>query len=126
VWPPFLFFSPNLWVVWPELLEWPPVKGVAHGLERLSLLPLVGGSLFLLFTGVLNIDYWYSPMGFYFPTAHFWTAWLVVGALVIHISAKTVTVRDELGRHKHKPSPGDNSPCEPETTTPNERVNEHV
>jgi hypothetical protein len=87
----------KLWVVWPELLEWPPVRNVAHAVERLSLVPLVGGSLFLLFTGVLNIDYWYSPMGFYFPTAHFWTAWLVVGALVIHISAKTVTVREQLG-----------------------------
>ena len=87
----------KLWVVWPELLEWPPVTGALHALERLSLIPLVGGSLFLLFTGVVNIDYWYSPMAFTFTTAHFWTAWLVVGALVIHIGAKAATVRSELG-----------------------------
>lgn len=87
----------KLWVVWPELLEWPPVRSALHALERLSLIPLVGGSLFLLVTGVLNIDYWYSPMAFTFTSAHFWTAWLVVGALVIHIGAKAATVRDEIG-----------------------------
>ena len=87
----------KLWVVWPELLEWPPITSALHALERLSLIPLVGGSLFLLFTGVVNIDYWYSPMAFTFTTAHFWTAWLVVGALVIHIGAKAATVRSELG-----------------------------
>ena len=87
----------KLWVVWPELLEWPPINSAFHALERLSLIPLVGGSLFLLFTGVVNIDYWYSPMDFTFTTAHFWTAWLVVGALVIHIGAKAATVRAELG-----------------------------
>jgi hypothetical protein len=87
----------KLWVVWPELLEWPPLNNALHALERLSLIPLVGGSLFLLFTGVVNIDYWYSPMAFNFTNAHFWTAWLVVGALVIHIGAKAATVRAELG-----------------------------
>jgi len=78
----------KLWTVWPKLFAWPPIRNVAQALERLSLIPLVGGSLFLLITGVANIDYWYSPMPFFFPTAHFWTAWMVVGALVIHIAAK--------------------------------------
>ena len=96
----------KLWVVWPELLEWPPINNVLHALERLSLIPLVGGSLFLLFTGVLNIDYWYSPMGFSFTSAHFWTAWLVVGALVIHVGAKAATVRTELGSGR-RPLPTD-------------------
>lgn len=36
-------------------------------------------------------------MAFTFTNAHFWTAWLVVGALVIHIGAKAATVRAELG-----------------------------
>ena len=77
----------KLWTVWPKLFHWPPLANVAEALERLSLIPLVGGSFFLLFTGVANIDYWYSPMPFYFPTAHFWAAWMVVGALVIHVAA---------------------------------------
>jgi hypothetical protein len=96
----------KLWVVWPELLEWPPINSALHALERLSLIPLVGGSLFLLFTGVVNIDYWYSPMPFAFTNAHFWTAWLVVGALVIHVGAKAATVRAELGSGR-RPLPAD-------------------
>jgi hypothetical protein len=97
----------KLWSVWPKLFSWPPVVGVAHALERLSLIPLVGGSLFLLFTGVLNIDYWYSPMPFFFPTAHFWTAWLVVGALIIHIGAKATTATASIARG---PGPTPRSP----------------
>lgn len=88
----------KLWTVWPKLFAWPPVQGVATALERLSLIPLVGGSLFLLATGVANIDYWYSPMPFFFPTAHFWTAWLVVGALVIHVAAKAAVAGRAVGR----------------------------
>ncbi len=86
----------KLWVVWPKLFEWPPLRDVAHAVERLSLVPLVGGSLFLLFTGVVNIDYWYTPMQFFFPTAHYWAAWLVIGALVIHVGAKAAVVRTSL------------------------------
>ncbi|HLN16819.1 MAG TPA: molybdopterin-dependent oxidoreductase [Acidimicrobiales bacterium] len=88
----------KLWSVWPKLFAWPPLHDVAQALERLSLIPLVGGSLFLLFTGVADIDYWYSPMPFFFPTAHFWTAWMVVGALIVHIGAKAATVRTALAR----------------------------
>jgi DMSO/TMAO reductase YedYZ molybdopterin-dependent catalytic subunit len=88
----------KLWTVWPKLFSWPPVHNPAHALERLSLIPLVGGSLFLLFTGVANIAYWYSPMPFFFPTAHFWTAWVVVGAMVIHIGSKSVVARSALAR----------------------------
>ena len=92
-----------------------------HALERLSLIPLVGGSLFLLFTGVVNIDYWYSPMAFSFTTAHFWTAWLVVGALVIHIGAKAATVRDGARSAPHAVAPTDRGAAQdaavlPETT----------
>lgn len=86
----------KLWTVWPRLFTWPPVRGLAHALERLSLLALVGGSLFQLFTGVANIDYWYSSMPFFFPTAHFWVAWLVVGGLVVHVGAKAPTAADAL------------------------------
>ncbi len=88
----------KLWTVWPKLFSWPPVHNVAHALERLSLVALVGGSLFQLLTGVANIAYWYSPMPFFFPTAHFWTAWIVIGALVIHIGTKGVVARHALGR----------------------------
>ncbi len=104
----------KLWVVYPKLFVWPPLQGIAGTLERLSLVPLVGGSLFLLFTGVLNIAYWYGPLPFFFPTAHFWVAWITVGALVVHVGAKATETRIALQRGTQEgsnkstpPSPGD-------------------
>ncbi|MGH2705662.1 MAG: molybdopterin-dependent oxidoreductase [Actinomycetota bacterium] len=77
----------KLWTVYPRLWRWPPVESVAHALERASLLPLVGGAVFLLFSGVANIALWY-PWRFFFPTAHYWAAWITIGALVVHVGAK--------------------------------------
>jgi hypothetical protein len=87
----------KLWTVYPHLTTWPPVRSVLHGIERLALLPLVGGSLFLLFSGVANVARWY-PWTFYFPRAHFWAAWLTIGALVVHIGAKATATRAALRR----------------------------
>jgi DMSO/TMAO reductase YedYZ molybdopterin-dependent catalytic subunit len=80
----------KLWAVYPHLWRWPPLRGAANAVERAALVPLVGGALFLLVTGVTEIDYWY-PYRFFFKTAHFWAAWITFGALVIHVGA-TATV----------------------------------
>jgi len=85
----------KLWAVFPRLLAWPPFLNGANALERLALLPLVGGSLFLLFSGVANIDLWY-PLPFFFPTAHYWMAWITIGALLVHLGAKLPTTRHAL------------------------------
>ncbi|MBA2272327.1 MAG: molybdopterin-dependent oxidoreductase [Actinobacteria bacterium] len=89
----------KLWIAYPRLWAWPPVAGLLHLVERVSLIPLVGGSLFLLFTGVLNIGFWY-PWGFFFPTGHYWAAWITIGALVVHIGAKATIARHALGRSR--------------------------
>ena len=86
----------KLWTVFPKLFTWPPVRNVAHALERLSLIPLVAGSIFLLYTGLANLAHWY-PWQFSFTVAHFWTGWIVIGALVVHIGAKLVITRSVLG-----------------------------
>jgi DMSO/TMAO reductase YedYZ molybdopterin-dependent catalytic subunit len=86
----------KLWVVHPKLFAWPPVRSVAHGLERLALVPLVGGGLFLLLSGTLNVARWY-PWSFFFPRAHYWAAWITLGALAIHVGAKAATTRRALG-----------------------------
>ena len=70
---PLLFAK--LWTVYPRLFQTPVVRDVAHALERLSLVPLVGGALFMLVTGVANIDLWY-PWPFFFPAGHYWMAWV--------------------------------------------------
>jgi DMSO/TMAO reductase YedYZ molybdopterin-dependent catalytic subunit len=87
----------KLWVVAPKLFRWPPVESVAHALERISLVPLVGGGIFLLFTGLANINNWY-PWEFNFRVAHYWVAWLTIGALIVHVGAKWATTRVALGR----------------------------
>jgi DMSO/TMAO reductase YedYZ molybdopterin-dependent catalytic subunit len=87
----------KLWTVFPHLLQWPPVRDIAHALERISLLPLVGGALFMVVTGVANIDLWY-PWPFFFPAGHFWVAWIVMGALIVHIGAKATQTRQSLRR----------------------------
>lgn len=77
----------KLWAVYPHFWRWPPLESVAHAVERLSLMPLVGGGIFMLFTGLANTYGWY-PWGFFFPRAHFWGAWITIGALVVHVGAK--------------------------------------
>ena len=77
----------KLWTVAPRFWARPPVRGVAHALERALLLPLVGGGVFLLVTGTLNTYKWY-PWGFFFPRAHYWAAWITIGGLVAHVGAK--------------------------------------
>ena len=86
----------KLWVVSPKLLEWPPVRSFAHALERLSVLPLIAGGLFMLFSGVANLARWY-PWGFFFPSAHYAVAWITFGSIVIHLGAQ-VDDRQILGR----------------------------
>ncbi len=87
----------KLWVVYPKLFTWPPFNSIAMLLERFMLLPLIGGGLFLVFTGLANINLWY-PWPFSFPTAHYWVAWVTIGALVVHMGAKLGTTRHTLRR----------------------------
>jgi DMSO/TMAO reductase YedYZ molybdopterin-dependent catalytic subunit len=87
----------KLWVVYPRLFAVPPVRSIAHAVERLLVAVLVGASLFILVTGVMTIAQW-VPWQFRFRQTHFWTAWIVVGALVAHIGAKLPITRRVLGR----------------------------
>ncbi|MET7671390.1 molybdopterin-dependent oxidoreductase [Micromonospora luteifusca] len=77
----------KLWSVIPKLFAWPPVRSPAQALERLTLLLLVGGILFQIATGLLNIQYAYL-FGFDFYTAHFFGAWVFTGAFVAHVVIK--------------------------------------
>ena len=77
----------KLWSVAPKLFAWPPVRSPAQALERLSLLLLVGGILFEIVTGLLNIQYDYV-FGFSFYAAHYVGAWVFLGAFVAHVALK--------------------------------------
>jgi DMSO/TMAO reductase YedYZ molybdopterin-dependent catalytic subunit len=77
----------KLWSVLPKLFTWPPARSPAQALERASLLLLVGGILFEIVTGVLNIQYWYAfPFSFY--DAHYYGAWVFIGAFLAHVAIK--------------------------------------
>ncbi|MGV9774945.1 molybdopterin-dependent oxidoreductase [Streptosporangium sp. NPDC003464] len=82
----------KLWAVYPKLWQWPPFRSAAHAVERAFVLLLVAGALFQLFTGLLNIAYTY-PWSFFFPAAHYWTSFIVYGALIIHVVTEWSKVR---------------------------------
>jgi DMSO/TMAO reductase YedYZ molybdopterin-dependent catalytic subunit len=82
----------KLWTVIPKLFENPPVLSPAHALERLSLVLLVGGSLFVFATGVINIQLWY-PFGFSFVPAHYYGAIVMLAALALHVALKLRVMR---------------------------------
>ncbi|OBH58235.1 hypothetical protein A5686_24655 [Mycobacterium sp. E2479] len=77
----------KLWSVIPRLFVFPPVRSIAQLLERISLLMLVGGILFEIVTGVLNIQYDYI-FGFSFYTAHYLGAWVFLTGFVMHVAVK--------------------------------------
>lgn len=81
----------KLWSVIPKLFERPATRSVAHALERLSLLTLVGSALFLFVTGVINVQYW-LPFGFSFVPAHYYAALIFVAALALHLVLKLPVV----------------------------------
>lgn len=87
---PLLFAK--LWVVYPRLFRWPPVDGVLSVLERASVGVLVATALVLPITGILNVLQWY-PWDFSFRRTHFALAWMLTGALAVHIAVQLPTIR---------------------------------
>jgi DMSO/TMAO reductase YedYZ molybdopterin-dependent catalytic subunit len=116
----------KLWSAMPKLFEWPPVRTIAHALDRLSLALLVGGSLFVFFTGVLNIQLFY-PWGFSFVPAHYYGAFVFLAALGLHLVTKipvalrafrdrgvVAPLRDDLAHTEPEPAaPGTTAPVSP-------------
>jgi DMSO/TMAO reductase YedYZ molybdopterin-dependent catalytic subunit len=107
----------KLWSVIPRLFVWPPARSAAQLLERLSLVMLVGGILFEIITGVLNIQYDYI-FGFSFYTAHYFGAWVFITGFLMHIAVKlprmvtglrSLSLRDVLrtSRADTRPEPAD-------------------
>ncbi|MDQ8703738.1 molybdopterin-dependent oxidoreductase [Streptomyces sp. LHD-70] len=77
----------KLWSVVPRLFALPPVRSLAHALERLSLLLLVGGALFEFVTGILNVQLDYAFPGSFYPL-HLYGAWVFFAAFLAHVVLK--------------------------------------
>ncbi|QSE91071.1 molybdopterin-dependent oxidoreductase [Rhodococcus pseudokoreensis] len=118
----------KLWSVIPKLFVFPPVRSPAQALERLSLIALVGGALFEIITGVLNIQYDYI-FGFDFYTAHYWGAWVFIAGFVTHTilkvplmvrSLRSRSFREVLrtSRADTRPEPADENGLVAEDPTP--------
>ncbi|MER7795644.1 molybdopterin-dependent oxidoreductase [Streptomyces sp. NPDC097640] len=80
----------KLWSVVPKLFALPPARSLAHALERISLLLLVGGVLFEFVTGVLNVQLDYVFPGSFYPL-HFYGAWVFFAAFVVHVVLRAPT-----------------------------------
>lgn len=98
----------KLWTVYPKLfarLPWPPTrKTVTAALERLSIAVLVAALALEVFIGFLNTLQWY-PWPFPFRQTHYALAWIIVGALLIHLAVKLPLFRAHWRR-----TPADRTP----------------
>jgi len=77
----------KLYIVFPALFAWPPVRSFWNFLERASIALFVGISLVQIAIGLLNTYQWY-PWPFPFRQVHFALGWVLIGLLVIHIGVK--------------------------------------
>jgi len=85
----------KLWTVYPKLFERPLLASVGKGLEKAFILVLVGGAAFQLVSGSFNVAVTY-PWGFSFLPVHFAMAFVVYGALLIHVGHEYAKVRQQL------------------------------
>ncbi|GAB3937319.1 molybdopterin-dependent oxidoreductase [Kribbella albertanoniae] len=84
----------KLWTVYPKLFAKPELKTL---LERGSILVLVAAMALELFIGYLNTLQWY-PWPFPFKQTHYALAWIIVGALLVHIAVKLPLIRSHWRR----------------------------
>jgi hypothetical protein len=96
----------KFWAVYPRLFTWPPARDAGHAISRAALLALVASGLVQVVTGVMNTARWYA-FGFFFTVVHYWTAWIAIGALLLHIGAQLAVIRRGLAR---QPEPGGGGP----------------
>ena len=78
----------KLYTVFPGLFQSPPVKSVAHAIERASIALFVAASLVQITIGLLNTFQLYALFPFPFRQTHFALSFVVIGSLAIHIGVK--------------------------------------
>ncbi|MCC2270994.1 molybdopterin-dependent oxidoreductase [Streptomyces sp. CT1-17] len=103
----------KLWTVYPRLFEWPPVRGVGHALERLSIAVLVAATILELFMGLLNTVQWY-PWPFSFRSVHYALGWVIIGSLLVHLAVKA----PQIAAHWRRPRPGAPQVAAPQVAAP--------
>ncbi|MEU2740681.1 molybdopterin-dependent oxidoreductase [Streptomyces sp. NPDC007095] len=107
----------KLWSVVPKLFALPPARSLAHALERISLLLLVGGALFEFTTGVLNIQLDYIFPGSFYPL-HFYGAWVFFAAFVAHAVLRVPAALRNLRRLRDEHTPEEGELVSPDPAQP--------
>ncbi|WP_369191761.1 molybdopterin-dependent oxidoreductase [Streptomyces sp. R08] len=107
----------KLWSVVPKLFALPPARSLAHALERLSLLLLVGGGLFEFTTGVLNVQLDYIFPGSFYPL-HFYGAWVFFAAFLAHAVLKTPLALRNLRHIRYEQPSGEGELVSPNPADP--------
>ncbi|QNE20570.1 molybdopterin-dependent oxidoreductase [Kribbella qitaiheensis] len=101
----------KLWTVYPKLFEklpWPPSrKALSAVFERLSIAVLVAATALELFIGYLNTLQWY-PWPFPFKETHYALAWIIIGALLVHLAIKLPLITANW-----RATPADRTPLAP-------------
>src|SRR6266545_3145461 len=104
----------KLWTVYPRLfakLPWPPSRRALNMLaERGSITILVSASALQLATGFLNTLQWY-PWPFPFRQTHYALAWIIVGALLVHLAVKLPLIVAHWRRTDDRTTPGSLPPA---------------
>ncbi len=86
----------KLWAIMPSLYKWPLADSLAHALERISLLFVIGGIFFQIFTGLFYIQNFIILHNVKFNQLHFYGNWIFIGGLVLHVLVKFPVMIDGL------------------------------
>ncbi|MEU8224518.1 molybdopterin-dependent oxidoreductase [Kribbella sp. NPDC048915] len=93
----------KVWTVYPKLFAKLNPKAIGPTLERLSILVLVSAMALELLIGFVNTLQWY-PWPFPFRQTHYALAWIIVGALAVHLAVKLPLIRANW-RRTPEPTP---------------------
>jgi DMSO/TMAO reductase YedYZ molybdopterin-dependent catalytic subunit len=92
----------KLYAVYPRLFRRPVLGTVGQQLRRASVAVLVAAAVLQVFTGVANVAQWYV-FGFGFTAVHYAIAWVVVGALLVHVAVFLPVIGRALGEDLSTP-----------------------
>ncbi|WEO78163.1 molybdopterin-dependent oxidoreductase [Cryobacterium sp. SO2] len=92
----------KLYVVFPQLFQYPPVTSFVNFFERASIALFVGASLVEITIGLLNTYQWY-PFPFPFKQVHFALSFVIIGSLLVHIGVKLPLI---AAHWRSAPTPG--------------------
>lgn len=86
----------KMWAIMPNLYKWPLADSFGHALERISLLFVIGGIFFQIFTGLFYIQNFVILHNIKFNQLHFYGNWIFIGGLVLHVLVKFPEMVKEL------------------------------